>query len=90
MKVFWTKLQDALKLDLEAVDDGTKILAARAKAAGATEKEILNINIKGGQERLDVLRKTDAELLREQDLYSIATTTKESDFKRKFRKLQRI
>jgi len=58
--------EEALGLDLEAIDLATKALETRAKIAGKSEKEILEITKQGGRERLQALRDYDEVLYKEQ------------------------
>jgi hypothetical protein len=57
---------EALALDMEAIDFATKALETRAKIAGKTEEEILEITKQGGRDRLQALRDYDEVLYREQ------------------------
>ena len=58
--------QRILENDLKVIDTATKLALLRAKIAGQTEKEIFDIQKKGGEERLQLLRDSDNALFEEQ------------------------
>lgn len=52
------------EVNLKAIDSDIKLQTARAKAAGASEKELFTIQQQGGKSRLEELRRQDAELFK--------------------------
>jgi predicted nucleic acid-binding Zn-ribbon protein len=64
------KQNELLNTNLEAIDDFAEVARLRAKLAGKSEEEILNITKKAGQDRLNELRANDEELFRQQRLLS--------------------
>ena len=74
--------EEALGLDLEAIDLSTKALETRAKIANKSEKDILEITKQGGKDRLQALRDYDEVLYKEQkDLASRKNLTTEQSEK---------
>jgi hypothetical protein len=55
-----------LNVNLEAIDQATKLQKLRAQVAGQTEEQIYQIVKKGGEDRLAELRRYDEELYQEQ------------------------
>jgi hypothetical protein len=58
--------QRILANDLSALDQATKIKELRAKLQGKSEKEILQIQMKGGEDRLALLRENDEKIFQQQ------------------------
>jgi hypothetical protein len=58
--------QRVLENDQQAIELSTRLNVARAKAAGKTEQEIYQITKKGGQDKLDLLREYDKQLVSDQ------------------------
>ena len=58
--------EDALRLDIEAIDLSTRAMETRAQIAGASEEEIIKITEDGGKRKLQALREYDDLLYEEQ------------------------
>lgn len=58
--------QRVLANDLTALDQANKIIELRAKLQGKSEKELLEIQIKAGKDRLNLLRANDQRILEQQ------------------------
>jgi hypothetical protein len=65
--------ESALISELSAIDASNKALETRAKLAGKTESEILDMTKNAGQQKLDALRAYDKLLYEEQDLAGVTT-----------------
>ena len=62
--------EDALNVEIKAIDAGNKMLQTRKQIAGETEEDVLQIQKKGGKDRLEALEAEQTALYNQQDEFN--------------------
>lgn len=71
--------QRVLANDLSALDQANKIIELRAKLQGKSEKELLELQIKAGKDRLELLKANDNRIFQQQQELNKNTKISEED-----------